>query len=147
MKKKPTRGKILGLQCLSFFIALAPVAVIFIINWERYTSSLGGKWSLFGCGGIAIILFVLIILNKLKMPSFFVFSIIMTVICWILEPVIIDSKWLWSATALGTGIDFIFFQPAIKKLKRDFERTKQAKESAETTLEVLKSSDLFNGRT
>lgn len=148
MKKKVTRAKLFWIQTSSFVVALAPITVIFIWNWEKYTSSLGGKWSLLGCGGIAIILFVLIVMNKIKMPSFFLFSLIMAVISFVLEPVIQDSKWLWTAVAAGTGIDAMIFQPIIKQMKKTLDRDRQAKESAIATLEILKENpEIFSGRT
>ncbi|HPG92890.1 MAG TPA: hypothetical protein PK675_05715 [Clostridia bacterium] len=148
MKKKVTKAKLFWTQTISYIVAITPITALFIWNWGKYTASLGGKWSLFGCGGIAIILFVLITMNKIKMPSFFVFSVIMAVISFVLEPVVQDSKWIWGAVALGTGIDAATFQPIIKRMKKALDRDKQAKESAIATLEILKENpDIFSGRT
>lgn len=145
MEKKSHKGFwIFFLSLLSFFFSVAPLAAVFIFNFDKYTKTVGQSVKL-GFGGILVVIFLLLkVLGKLKMPSRVVVFGFVFMAAWLLEAVLADLVLLSGAALLGEGIDSIIIQPILEKVKRE----RQTEEVADATADKLRQvlDDYMGGR-
>ncbi len=133
------RIKLIVLYVLSFLVSIAPLAVVLIINWGNYTSTVTDTLKLSFAGVMAVVFLFLKVVGKLKMPRRVVFYGILCLFIWLLQPVIGDLLLLAGMAFLGELVDFIFFQSAIKRTKERIHIEKQTESTSDAIEKKMES--------
>ncbi len=105
------------LYMLSFVVSIAPLAVHFTMNYDRYIGTKAEGIKLLFGGGMVLAILLLKALKKLKIPSGVWFFGIMFMLSYLLETVLIDLKLLSLLALAGEGMDLIV-QAFISKEKQ-----------------------------
>lgn len=112
------RIKIFLLYVLSFLCSIGPVSVFFLINWDRYVQTVPEKIKL-SCGIVFLLVIVLLkVMGKLRLPSRAALFGIIFVMCYLLEAIINDLLILSFLALVGELLDAIcqlFLRRAKKK--------------------------------
>lgn len=112
------RIKIFLLYVLSFLCSIGPVSVYFFINWDRYVQTVPEKIKL-SCGIVCLLVIVLLkVMGKLRLPSRAALFGIIFVMCYLLEAIINDLLVLSFLALVGELLDAIcqlFLRRAKKK--------------------------------
>lgn len=112
------RIKIFLLYVLSFLCSIGPVSVFFLINWDRYVQTVPEKIKL-SCGIVFLLIIVLLkVMGKLRLPSRAALFGIIFVMCYLLEAIIDDLLILSFLALVGELLDAIcqlFLRRAKKK--------------------------------
>ena len=112
------RIKIFLLYILSFFCSIGPVSVYFLINWDRYVQTVPEKIKL-SCGIVFLLIIVILkVMGKLRLPSRAALFGIIFVMCYLLEAIIDDLLILSFLALVGELLDAIcqlFLRRAKKK--------------------------------
>ncbi len=133
------RFKIPILYLLSFVLSIAPVAIYFFANKERYFVTVPDKVRL-SAGLVCLCVIVLLkVMGKLKMPSRAVLFGFACVLCYLLERVLNDLL-VFSFLAL---VGEIFDMCCQVVIKREREKKFAQKTAQATTAEITK---ILNGR-
>lgn len=140
--KKPTlRGektKHFFLCVGGFFSSTLPLAALLGMKWDAYTAEPGSSIKL-GFGAVAIlILMVLKVLGKLKLPSRVTVMAIALVIVYLLEALLADITLILFVATIGEAVDSFLFSPFAKRCRERIERMKQADATADRVEELLK---------
>ncbi len=140
--KKPTlRGektKYFFLCMFGFFSSTLPLAALLGMKWDAYTAEPGSGIKL-GFGAVAIlILMVLKVLGKLKLPSRVTVMAIALVIVYLLEALLADLTLILFVSTIGEAVDSFLFSPFAKRCRERIDRMKQADATADRVEELLK---------
>lgn len=133
------RIKLIVLYVLSFLVSIAPLAVVLIINWGKYTSTVTDTIKLSFAGVMAVVFLFLKVVGKLKMPRRVVFYGLLCLFIWLLQPVIWDLLLLAGMAFLGELVDSIFFQSAIKRTKERIHIEKQTESTSDAVEKKMES--------
>lgn len=146
MKRKMSlKVRLVFLQIGSFIVSIAPLIVIFAMNWGKYTETPGDTVKLcFGGIVIAVLIFIKAI-GKLHMPHRIVFFGIVFVMAYFLQALWQDILLLSGMAFAGEALDCIFFQRAIRITKENILVNKTADVTTEKVEEVIKKY-IGNGR-
>lgn len=149
-KKPNLKARLIFLHIGSFIITLAPVLIFIICNWGDYVKT-GADTVKISLGlVIAIILVIMKVIGKLKMPSRVVTYAVVCVMSYFLYPLIQDIVWLSALCLAGEVLDLLIFQRPIKILREKIaiEKTSDAT-SEKVSAQVKKMFEEFNsgGRT
>lgn len=124
-KKKLTSKQEIWLWRIGGIVAtFAPIAIAVGANHEDYFVSKAAGISLGLGGGLALILIVLSALGKLGklVDSGFKVTAFVFTFALLLEPVILNLKFLSGMMLLGEVINAIIFAPQVARLKRKIDR-------------------------
>ncbi|MBO5357370.1 MAG: hypothetical protein J6A95_06325 [Clostridia bacterium] len=126
------RFKIFILYLCSFVVSISPLLTYFIVNRDRYICTRYDALKLFSGGLIIAFMLLLKVLKKLKIPSgVFLFSLL-TVLAYLLKPIISDLMVL-SFLALVGELGDLVIQAIISREKRKL----QAKETASAVEDAI----------
>ncbi|MBO5440068.1 MAG: hypothetical protein J6A53_05375 [Clostridia bacterium] len=126
------RFKIFILYLCSFAVSISPLLTYFIVNRDRYICTRYDALKLFSGGLIIAFMLLLKVLKKLKIPSgVFLFSLL-TVLAYLLKPIISDLMVL-SFLALVGELGDLVIQAIISREKRKL----QAKETASAVEDAI----------
>lgn len=126
------RFKIFILYLCSFMVSISPLLTYFIVNKDRYICTRYDALKLFSGGLIIAFMLLLKVLKKLKIPSgVFLFSLL-TVLAYLLKPIISDLMVL-SFLALVGELGDLVIQAIISREKRKL----QAKETASAVEDAI----------
>lgn len=126
------RFKIFILYLCSFAVSISPLLTYFIVNKDRYICTRYDALKLFSGGLIIAFMLLLKVLKKLKIPSgVFLFSLL-TVLAYLLKPIISDLMVL-SFLALVGELGDLVIQAIISREKRKL----QAKETASAVEDAI----------
>lgn len=131
--------KIPFLYVLSFVLSIGPVAIYFCINADRYFVTMSEKIKLTAGLMLLVIITLLKVLGKLKMPSRTGFFGVIFIMCYLLEAVLNDMLIFSFLALVGEVMDSVC-QIFIRKAKED----KLTSRAAEKTAEEIKR--VLNGR-
>lgn len=138
-KNKRMRCKYAALYCASMIALLAPIAIVVIAKWDTYTAyGAGGTVKLCAGGVLAVIFTGLMLAGRLKMPSAMVLAVAIFGFAWLLEAVLHDLLLLSGMLLLGETVDYLFFQTALKRMRRQMEAERTADATAERIEEMIK---------
>ena len=137
-----TRAKLMRryvLLCIaSFIVLISPLVSVLIAKREVYFTKITDVWKISIGGGICLLLILLMILGKLRVPGGVVALAVVCILSWLLDP-ILDDLFLLSCCALsGKVVDWIFFEPRIRRLRKLLDMHEQANINATETEGVLK---------
>jgi len=145
MNVKKMKRRLVLLQIGSFFVSIAPLIIVLIINWGEYTKTPGETIKL--CiGGIMALFFIFLkVIGKLKMPRRIVLFGVVFIMAYLLQAIMDDMILLSGMALLGEFIDLVCFQGFIKKLKENILIGKTANATTDQVEQVIKKY-IGNGR-
>lgn len=118
MKKKVNlKLRLLLLQIGSFIVSTTPLLVYIALNWSNYVKTPADTVKISVGLIIAIVLFLLKVIGKLKMPKRVVTYAVVCVLSYFLYPLIQDVVWLSALCLAGEVLDLICFQKTIKNTR------------------------------
>ena len=141
MKKKTTTlyCKLVALYFGSFLVTVLPVAILLVLNWEKYTGyTVGGNIRLGAGAIIALAIVALKLLGKLRMPRRVVLFAIVCGLSYLLAPLLNDLFILSAAALVGEFVDWAFFQTGIRKVREQIATEQSSDVTADKMDEVLK---------
>lgn len=131
-----SKVKIPFLYLVSFILSVLPVSIYFFINGEKYFVTVPERVKLTTGGLMLLIIVVLKVTGKLKMPSrTSVFGIVF-ILCYLLGNLLEDMLVLSFLALVGEIMDSIC-QVLIKRAKAQALTDKAAKQTAEEIKKVL----------
>lgn len=137
-KKLSPKQKLILLKIGSFIISVAPVLIFIVCNWGDYVKTGADIVKLSIGFVIAIILFLLKVIGKLKMPRRVVTYSVICVLCYFLYPLVLDIVYLSALCLLGELLDICIFQRPIKKLEEAIAIAKNADATTAKVSEEIK---------
>lgn len=145
MNVKKMKSRLVLLQIGSFIVSIAPLVIVLIINWGKYTKTPGETVKL--CiGGIMVAFFIFLkVIGKLKMPRRIVLFGVVFIMAYLLQAIMDDMILLSGMALLGEFIDMVCFQGFIKKLKENILVGKTANATTDQVEKVIQKY-MGNGR-
>lgn len=145
MNVKKMKSRLVLLQIGSFIVSIAPLVIVLIINWGKYTKTPGETVKL--CiGGIMVAFFIFLkVIGKLKMPRRIVLFGVVFIMAYLLQAIMDDMVLLSGMALLGEFIDMVCFQGFIKKLKENILIGKTANATTDQVEKVIQKY-IDNGR-
>lgn len=134
MKK---RVKLCVLQVLSFIVSAAPLAVLLIINLDKYFVTIAAGVKLAAGGMLVIVLMLLNAFGRLKIPGGVMAYLIVFLLAYLLEAVLADLMLISGAALIGAVVDYIFIRPLVKRARDEIMIGKTADATAEKVKSVL----------
>lgn len=130
--------KLAVLEILSFIVSIAPLAVVLIMNWGKYTKGPSETVRLW-IGSFIIIAFVIAkVLGKLKVPPRIVTFAVIFLMSYLMQAVLDDLFLLSGMALLGEALDLIIFRRAIKHIREQVLIDRTAEASADRTAEKMR---------
>lgn len=124
MKQKTKLNlKLKSLQAGGVASVFAPLAIGVGINWQDYFATKEAGISLTMGGALAVVIVVLNMIGKGKalFGSGFVVTGIIFALCVLLEPIILNLKFLTGMMLLGEGVNTVVFKPMVNSTKEQLE--------------------------
>lgn len=141
---KKLKVRLVFLYIGSFLISIAPLVVVFALNWGDYTKTPGDTVKLCFGGVFALFLIFLKVIGKLKMPRRIIFFGVVFLLAYLLQAVLADIILLSGMALAGEFVDLLCFQKPIKITKENIMIEKTSGATATKVEEVMKK--FFNGR-
>lgn len=144
-KKKPNlRLRLMFLYIGSFIASVAPLVIVFIINWGDYTKTPGDTVKL--CiGGVMCLMFIFLkVIGKLHSTRRIVLLCIAFIMAYLLQALLNDLVLLLGMSIAGEFIDLVCFQKVIRITKENILVGKTADATTAQVEEVIKK---YLGRT
>lgn len=139
------KAKLLFLELGGFLVSILPLAAVMLLNWSRYTKTVPATVKLCFGGGIVLVLILLKVLGKLKLPGNITLVSVVMLLSFLLDAVLDDLTLLCGAYLLGEILEMIFFRNPAKKLREKIQMEKQADVTAGRVEELLQTY-VGNGR-
>lgn len=138
-KKKRLKLRLFVLTVLSFLVSVVPLLSVFIKNFDKYVSCAEDVMKL-SIGALVIMIIMLLkVIGKLKLPPRLVTATVMLVMCWLFAKLLEDLLIISLAWWVSELVDFIIFTPLIRRTREAILVQKTAAASAEATVEAVKS--------
>ena len=129
--------KLFVLSVLSFIACIGPVAAVVIINRNEWFSTPKESVKIAIGAAIGLVLIIMKVLGKIKMPRRIIVYAIVFALAYLLASILNDLMLLSGMALLGEGIDFLFFQRAIKNIKEQIHIEKTAGATASQVEEII----------
>ena len=129
---------------LSFLVSVVPLLTVFLKNAERYISCVEDALKLSAGAMVILVILLLKVIGKLKIPGRVVTATMMLILCWLFAKVLSDLLTISLAWWISEIVDFVIFTPLIKSARAAIQVEKTASASAEATVEAIKT---YLGRT
>ena len=130
-----------ALLCVASVLAtVAPLATVLILNRERYFTEPGQSVKLTVGGVICVILLLLAVLGKLKMPRRVVAVATALLLSWLFGVILEDITLLLAMWLLGEVIDLFIFAPLVRRAREGITIDRAATATAQAVSEALKGS-------
>ena len=133
------KWRLRALELLSLLVTVLPLLAVFGMNWSVYTKTPADTVKLCLGGGIVVVFLILKVLGKLALPRRVIVYAIVFVLAFLLEAVLDDLMLISGAALLGEGVDYIFFQRAIRATREAIAADKTADATAGKVEEILQS--------
>lgn len=130
--------KIVLLHILSVVLSVCPVMIFFIINFDYYVTTRHEGIKLAGGGVMLLLIVVLKVLGKLKIPSGIALYGIVLVLAYLLDAIIADLMLFAFLALIGEVLSSIC-DAVIKSFKKKLEREKTAEITANEIKKVIGS--------
>jgi hypothetical protein len=135
------------LRALSLACCVGPLAVVFFVNFDTYVKTAQDAVKLTVGGVIILVLIVLRVLGKLKMPRRIVVYAVVAALAWLMEPVLSDIVVLCVVGLSGETVDYIIFSPMVKRTEEALLIDRAADEtSARVAAQVEDIMKSYTGR-
>ena len=130
--------KLLLLYIFSFLSCTVPLIAVFAMRSDRYIHSAQDVIRLSVGGGLCAFFLILKVVGKLRMPRRIVVYAFVLILVYLMEPVIADLKILCLAALVGELLDYIIFQPWIRREREKQLIDKTATASASATRDAIR---------
>ena len=137
-KKLSLKGRLILLEIASFIVSVAPLVVVFAINWDKYAEAPADTVKLCFGGALIVVLLLLKVIGKLRMPSRIVFFGIVFIMAYLLQAVLADILLISGMALAGEVVDCICFQRAIRITRENILVNKTADATTQKVEEVIK---------
>ena len=119
-----SKTKLRLMQVGGIVTTFLPIAIAVGVNYEDYFVSKAAGLSLGLGGGLALILMLLSALGKLGklVDSGFKVSVFVFTFVMLLEPIVLNLKFLSGMMLLGEALNAMIFAPQVAKYKKKIER-------------------------
>lgn len=135
------------LRALSLACCIGPLAVVFLLNFGSYVKTVQDAVKLTAGGVILLVLIVLRVLGKLKMPRRVVVYAVVAALAWLMQPILADLVTLCVVGLAGELIDYIVVQRLIKRSEEALLIDRAADEtSARVAAQVEDMMKSYTGR-
>lgn len=128
------------LRLAGLISSLTPLGIYAGINWEQFAPTTVETVKL-GIGG-AIVLFLgfKLALKKMNLPKGLFGAMMVLALLWLFQAIITDllNIWMWYTAGLAT--DVMVFEPLAEQAEETAKIRKQAKITAQTTIEVQRQA-------
>lgn len=131
--------KIVLLHILSVVLSICPVLIFFFINLDLYVTTRYEGIKLVSGGVVLLVIVILKVIGKLKIPSGIALYGIILILSYLLEAIISDLIIFAFLALIGEVLSSIC-DAIIKTLKKRFEREKAAEITANEVSRVLGAS-------
>ena len=121
-----------------FLASVLPLAVLFVLRWDRYTALPGGALRLTLGGGMILILLLLKVLGMIRLPSRLTVMVITLVMVYLLKGLLDDLTVILWAAILGEAVDTVIFSPLARAAEARLVRLRQADVTACAVREMMK---------
>lgn len=139
MKVRRLKAKLLLLHVFSFLFSISPLAFILITRADEYISSVSDAVKL-SLGGVLVVAFLALkALGKLKIPRRITGEAIAFGMCYLFASVLEDLLLITGAALAGEAIDYVVFQPWIKRTREQITVEKSADATADKLEGILES--------
>ena len=136
-KKKSLKRQYRILYLCSYLVLICPLLTVLGINHARYFTTVADTIKV-GVGGVVcLILVVLLIGGKLKVPSSLVVLLFVFIMSWLLGNLLEDLMLLSGCALGGKVVDWIFFEPRLKRLRELIHIEEQAGVTADAMAAAL----------
>ena len=139
MKKPRYKLRLFLLSLGSFIVSLAPICVVVAVRSGEYFKTLTDVLKFSAGAIIAIVLIVIKLLGKFKMPRRITAFAFVFVMSYLLAAVLKDLLLLSGAALLGELLDLILFQNAIRSTRERMTADRVGDAVADRIEESLKS--------
>lgn len=139
MTLRTLKSKKILLQVGSFFASVLPLGAVVLSRGNTYAPTMGEAIKLSAGGVIALILLLLKVLGKLKMPRRVTVFAMVFVMSYLLAPVLSDLMLLSGAALGGELLDEIVFCRLIAKVEKKIALEENASATAGKVEEVLQN--------
>jgi peptidoglycan/LPS O-acetylase OafA/YrhL len=147
VSRKRLKWRLFLLKALSLIACTGPLAVVFLANFDRYVTTVEEGIKLAGGGILVIVLIAIIVLGKMKMPPIVVVCGTVSLIAWLIQPILADLAMLGVITTSGALVDYIIIKPLIRKTKEALLIDRAADETtARVTEQVEEMLKNYTGR-
>lgn len=117
-------------KACSFLVSVLPLGCFFLKNFNRYVTSTDDVWKMSVGAMIIIIIMLLKVLGKLRVPGRMVVSAIFMGMCWLFASLLSDLLIISTIWCVSEAVDFIIFAP----IGRAIQRRLNIRETAEATV-------------
>lgn len=127
MKPLKLKTKAKFLQVGGVAATFAPLAVGIGMNWQDYFATKETGVSLTVGGVMALVIVIINALGKGKavFGNGFIVSGVVFALCLLLEPLVLNLKFLTGMMFLGEGINTAVFKPAVTSAKKQIENSER----------------------
>lgn len=133
------KSRLFFLRLFSFIFSVGPLAVILIHNADEYIATVSDAVKL-SLGGVLIVVFLILkAMGKLAIPRRITGYAIAFGMCYLFASVLADMLLITGAALLGEVIDYVIFQPWIKRTKEQLVIEKSADATADKLEGILES--------
>lgn len=130
------------LCCVASFVALVtPLTAVLIAKRTVYFTTVADVWKVSVGGGICVVLLFLLILGKLHVPSGITVLLFVCGLSWLLGAILQDLFFLSCCALAGKVVDWIFFAPRLRRLRKLLDVHEQADVTAKAVAAVLKGAE------
>lgn len=122
------KTKLRLLQTGGLVTTFAPLCIGVGVNWEAYFATTAAGFGLTMGGALAVAIAVINMLGKGKalFGSGFVVTGVIFALCILLEPLILNLKFLTGMMFLGEAGNTVLFKPAVTNAKKQLDYSEQA---------------------
>ncbi len=136
------RLKLALLHILSVLLSIGPVLTYFFLNMGKYTKTVPETVKLCAGGGLLLVIVIIKVLGKLRIPSGVVLYGIVFLLTYLLNAIIEDIM-IFALLALLGELLAMICNAVIKAKAKKFEREKTASKTAEEIEKIMQGA---NGR-
>lgn len=135
---KKLKTKLVFIYIGSFLVTVLPLAITLFVKRGEYMTTVSEAVKLSAGLVLGIIFLLLKVVGKLKMPKRLVLYVVITLMAYLLKPLLNDLILLGSMATLGEACDYVFFSFAIKKTKEQIVTEASAGATADKVEEIIK---------
>lgn len=147
VSRKRLKWRLLLLRVLSVAVCIGPLTGTFFANFDRYVTTVEEGVKLAGGGVLLLVLIALIVLGKMKMPPIVVVCGMVSLIAWLIQPILPDLAMLGVITTSSVMVDYILVKRLIKRTEEALLIDKAADEtSARVAAQVENIMKSYTGR-
>ncbi len=137
-KIKKLKWRLALLYTTSLVVSIFPLALTLFIKRSEYITTVTDALRLSAGLAVGVIFMIIKVLGKMKMPRRLTLYVIITLMAYLLKPLLSDMVLLGAMAILGEVCDSAFFGMAIKRTRQQISDERTASSTADKVEEVFK---------